>query len=360
MTLNTIWLVIIDLYQFVFNIQNITPEHHEVVEVVKPILTIDAPKEILKFSTSTFVTPSRMLDKNAHSTSISSVVIKNETKDSHDIDSDQIEIPTIVTEPPVSSEVSVTSATSTVEEVPPVEVESQISDKIFNTTKPSSPFIPFDLVPATMYVQNKTGANCFVGPHEDFDCVVSKLEYGTAVTVVGYDGRYAKINKPNLSGYVLKEDLTPVKNNVWPIFLDQKVYDALSEETKKTRLLIHDMFFSDRLQLPLQAGEYIVTRLMTEHRFINWSQKRPRIAGSWQGLLKGRSGIHITVSPKTDSIMEWVNDAGEGRLAYIEAVSPEKTLTITTVGVDNEGMFSIMILTESLWRELRPIFIEVT
>lgn len=360
MTLNTVWLVIVDLYNFVFGVQAVAVEQHEVTEEVQPILTIDAPKEILKFSTSTFVTPSRMLEKNAHSTTITSLSTKEEVKEPTDLpvavsyNKTNTDESALFTEPvlPVSTDIEL--------EVELVEVESKISDQIFNNSKLSTPTATFDLIPAIMYVQNKSGANCFVGPHQDFDSVISKLEYGTAFTVVGYDGRYAKINKPNLSGYVLKEDLTPLKNYVWPIFLDQKIYDTTNDETQKTRLLINDMFFSNSLNLPLQAGEYIVTRLMTEHRVINWSPKRPRTAGSWQSLLRGRSGIHITVSPKTDSIMEWVNDAGEGRLAYIEAVSPDKTLTITAVGIDTEGLFSIAILTESQWRELRPVFIEVT
>ncbi len=213
--------------------------------------------------------------------------------------------------------------------------------------------------PVVMYVSNADGTACVQTPMIDFDAVIETLPFGTAVTVIGYQGRFASVNRSNITGWVLKDDITPQKKEVWPPFVSGVVYDAGHPDTIKTRLLISDMFSAGALTLPLQAGEYIAVRLKSEHRSIPWSRKRPRRAGSWATLLRDVSGIHSGVTPKTDSIMEWQTDEGEGRLGYVEAVAPDLTITIGVVGEGEAGRFTVKTMSEEIWRELRPVFIEV-
>ncbi len=214
--------------------------------------------------------------------------------------------------------------------------------------------------PVVMYVNAPAGTSCIFAPHMDFDAVIDVLPYGTAVTVIGYQGRYASVNRSNITGWVLKDDLTPQKNEVWPEFASGVVYDVKHLETKKTRLLIRDTFGAGALELPLQAGEYISVRLASEHRQIPWTKKRPRVAGSWAALLRGVKGIYIGVTPKTDSIMEYQSEDGSGRLGYVEAVSPELAITITAIGEGERGRYTAKTMSAEIWRELRPVFIEVT
>ncbi len=214
--------------------------------------------------------------------------------------------------------------------------------------------------PVVMYVTAPLGAPCIFAPQLDFDAVIETLLYGTAVTVIGYQGRFASVNRSNINGWVLKDDLTPQKNEVWPELVSGVVYDAENSETKKTRLLINDTFGAGTLKLMLQAGEYITLRLKSEHRLIPWSRKRPRIAGSWAVLLRGVKGVYIGVAPKTDSIMEYHAENGEGRLGYVEAVTPDLTITITAVGDGESGRYTVKTMSAEIWRELRPVFIEVT
>ena len=214
--------------------------------------------------------------------------------------------------------------------------------------------------PVVMYVNAPQGSPCIYAPHMDFDGVIDMLTYGTAVTVIGYQGRYASVNRSNITGWISKDDLTPQKNEVWPEFVSGVLYDVDHLETKKTRLLIHDTFGAGALQLPLQAGEYISVRLASEHRQIPWTKKRPRVAGSWANLLRGVKGIYIGVTPKTDSIMEYQSVDGEGRLGYVEAVTPELAITITAIGEGESGRYTVKTMSAEIWRELRPVFIEVT
>ncbi len=214
--------------------------------------------------------------------------------------------------------------------------------------------------PVVMYVTAPAGTACIFAPQLDFDAVIDTLPFGTAVTVIGYQGRYASVNRSNITGWVLKDDLTPQKSHVWPELVPGVVYNSVHDETKKIRLLINDTFGAGALQLPLQAGEYISLRLKSEHRAILWTKKRPRVAGSWAGLLKGVKGVYMGVSPKTDSIIEYQSEAGEGRLGYVEAVTPELAITVTAVGEGESGRYTVKTMSAEVWRELRPVFIEVT
>lgn len=213
--------------------------------------------------------------------------------------------------------------------------------------------------PVVMYVSAPSGTPCVYAPQMDFDAVIETLPYGTAVTVIGYQGRYASVNRSNITGWVDKEAITPHKNTVWPSFVSGVTYGTDTPETTMTRTIIADTFGAGFLGLPLQAGEYIAVRLKSEHRSITWSRKRPRVVGTWATLLRGTAGIHIGVTPKTDTVMEWQTEGGEGRLGYVEAVAPDLSITMSAVGVEESGRYTVKTMTEEIWRELRPVFIEV-
>lgn len=213
--------------------------------------------------------------------------------------------------------------------------------------------------PVVMYVCNESGSARSTAPQQEFDGVVEHVPYGAAVTVVGYRGRYASVLRGGHTGWILKDDLALDKNSVWPQCVVRHEYLSTEPDTIKLRAIIEDIFGAGVSELPLQAGEYIMFRLLMEHRTIAWPQTRPRIPGMWQSILRGVAGIHSTIMPKTDSIMEWNTERGEGRLAYVESVSPDNTISLTLVGRVVAGQYETQTLIEEEWRELRPIFIEV-
>lgn len=223
-------------------------------------------------------------------------------------------------------------------------------------TLPPHYFESYD--PAVMYV-NVEQAVCVVRPYRDFDTVLAKFPYGTAVTVTGYQGNYAKVFWSHHEGWILKDSLTPHKAEVWPHFTEGNAYDADNASVKKLRLLIGDTFCTSELGLPLQAGEWVLYRLREQNRLIPWPVTHGRVPGDWQLFLKGVPGIHISILPKADSIMEWRGDDGVGRVAYVEKVSLEQTLTVSIAGLEEPGQFEEKIYLEADWRELRPVFIEV-
>jgi hypothetical protein len=210
--------------------------------------------------------------------------------------------------------------------------------------------------PTVMYVRNQAGTPCLLTPTFAFDAVQRIIPYGAAVTVAAY----ARVLHGAVTGWVFKDDVTPQKQEVWPELKEWVMYQADSPEVGKIRALISDSFGSGALQLPLQGGEYILLRLRTENRTITWPENRPRLPGSWQTILKGVAGIHNTILPRTGSVMEWQTESDGGRLAFVEAVGPDNTITVTCVGLVMAGQYTKQVWTQSEWRELRPVFIEVT
>ncbi len=214
-------------------------------------------------------------------------------------------------------------------------------------------------IPAVMYVSNNNGAECLRSPQLDYDAVIDTVPLGGAVTVIAYEGRFAKVSRANFVGFISKEDLTPDKNQIWPEFVLGHVYESDDKETIKTRALLQDIFCAGRLFMPLMPGEYVLLRLMSEHRFIKWGDKRPRLVGEWSSLLRGVSNIHIGINPKVDSVMEWKDEEGVGHIAYVESVTGDKAITITAIGLEEIGRYTSTMLSEEVWKEYRPLFIEV-
>jgi len=214
--------------------------------------------------------------------------------------------------------------------------------------------------PSILYVSALAGTVCLQEPGGVFDAIITTLSFGTAVTVAGFSGRYAHVQKGNYTGWVLKDDITPHKKDVWPELLTWGMYGAENPDTIKIRALINDEFGAGALALPLQAGEYVQLRLLQDKRTIVWPTGRPRLPGGWQSLLKGTLGIHSTITPKTDTIMEWQTENDGGRLAYVEAVGLDGVITTSCVGLVVAGQYTKQVWGAGDWKELRPTFIEVS
>lgn len=247
--------------------------------------------------------------------------------------------------------------------VTPVSV-SKKADTI--TTAPVDPILTTTVAhsrlnePAIMYVSALEGTVCLREPGGIFDAIITTLPFGTAVTVSAFSGRYAHVLKGNYTGWIMKDDITPHKHEVWPALQTWGMYGADNLVTVKIRALIGDEFGAGALALPLQAGEYILLRLLQDKRTIIWPDGRPRLPGSWQGLLKGTVGIHSTITPRTDTIMEWQTESDGGRLAYVEAVGLDGEITTSCVGLVVAGQYTKQVWGQGDWRELRPTFIEVS
>jgi hypothetical protein len=229
------------------------------------------------------------------------------------------------------------------------------------TEAESATMVVSELYPVSMYVVEEGGAPLFTSARVGFDERLFQVPYGQVVTVQSYEGKYAYVLVHGQVGFIAKDQLTPHKTDVWPALTPKTQYLADTPATIFVRKLLRDPFLAGYLSMPLQPGEYILLRLKQDSLTLPWPDvsTQPRVPGVWHQLLRGIRGIHTTVMPLTDSIMEWIAEDGEGRLAYVEAVLPDRTLRVSAVGMVVEGEYGEITLPESVWREWRPVFMEV-
>jgi len=197
-------------------------------------------------------------------------------------------------------------------------------------------------------------------PMKCYDSKILTLSYGDAVIVAAFQGNYANVQTNKYTGWVDKDVLSSRKEEVWPTWAYNTWCDATHETTLKVRALLKDMFFAGATGLPLQPAEYISVVLREDNRDINWPVALHRVPGCWHQLLRGVTGIHISVHATTDSIMEWTDGDGISHLAYVNEVRPDKTMRLSGVGIFDEGILESILVPSGLWREWRPIFIEIT
>ncbi len=198
----------------------------------------------------------------------------------------------------------------------------------------------------------------YVDPVIAFDTVCIKLPYSEQVHLQKIGGRWAYIKTSYVHGWVLKDSLAEKALDIFPQFEANVTYDDENTETHKLRLCIADMFEGEATKSILTDVEYVTYMLKRKGITIAWPVDRPRIAGTWQKKLRGAKGIHIGIFPKTDSVMEYVQD-DVGHVCYVEAVFPDQSITISSIGTFGEGFFSESMLQKDEWKELRPVFIEV-
>lgn len=237
-------------------------------------------------------------------------------------------------------------------------------------TKPLQPLLPLlparrtkievgndQTSPGSYYVSVKDAA-VRLDPVASFDNVILTLPFGTQLNVVKYGGRWAMAQIKEITGWILKDDIDSSATIVFPRFSVGSVYDAEHESTRKVRAYIDDEFHCTEPALPLTAAEYATYRLKRTQRVIHWPQRRPRLPGQWQVILRGNSSVHLGVIPKTASLMEYIEE-DQGYLLYVEAVFPDKSIQVSAVDYEGQGVYSESVLPKEVWRELRPIFIEV-
>ena len=202
-------------------------------------------------------------------------------------------------------------------------------------------------------------ARVMQSPVWKIDTVLALLSYGDSVRVLEFDGRFVRIFHNEIVGWVLKDEITEESLEVFPKFETGIVYLAAASETKKLREYIKDEFFTRDLYAPLQSGEYVWYELLKNRQHIVWPSIRPRQVGLWHTYLRGKPAIFSSVSPKTGSIIEYLDEEGVGFVGLVTTVTPEETITVKGIGRLREGEFAIETIKKEEWQEYRPIFMQI-
>jgi hypothetical protein len=180
------------------------------------------------------------------------------------------------------------------------------------------------------------------------------------VMVLEEKGRFSKVSENGVIGWVLRDDLADRAAHVYPEFIVGEANHAGDPNSERLRAVIEDAFHGGEAEVPLQAGEYVLYRLIRKGQKINWPPTRPRTPGRWHQILKGTPGIHISILPKGGSIMEHTLGNDVGHVAYVEAVFPDERITVSEVNYPSDGVYSERTLSKEEWQVLNPVFITVS
>jgi len=221
--------------------------------------------------------------------------------------------------------------------------------------------------PAAVLNENiNAGSAYFIGspallytdPVIAFDTAFFSISYGEQVQVLKFGGRWAFVRFKNREGWILKDVLKEQARDVLPTIVSGKVYEAHDDEVLKLRLYIEDMYGGAASAAILTDVEYVTYRLLRKGRTIPWGEERPRIAGTWQKNLRGKLYVHSSIVPKTDAVMEYVQD-DVGHVGYVEAVFPDDSIKVSILGSSTDGQFEELMMKKDEWKELRPVFIDI-
>jgi hypothetical protein len=199
----------------------------------------------------------------------------------------------------------------------------------------------------------------YVHPTQEFDGVLGTITYGDMVMVLEQKGRFMHVAHNGNEGWVLREDLVDRAAYVYPEFVIGEKNELDDPNTIRARAMIKDIFGGSRVEFPLQAGEYVVYRLLRKGIRVVWPETRPRVPGLWHTLLKGMVGVHISITPKTGTVMEYTLPEEIGHVAYVEAVFPDETITISETNFPDSGIYNERVLTRDEWKEFKPVFIQI-
>ena len=199
----------------------------------------------------------------------------------------------------------------------------------------------------------------FRNPTIEFDAQIATIPFGALIMMHEPQGRFYRISWNTISGWVLKDDLVDRTGLVHPQFTVGQENGVDHPNTAHVRTILGDIFGLNRSEFPLQAGEYVLYKLWKRNLKIEWPSDRPRVPGVWHRLLKGVPRIHMSILPKTGMIMEYMINSEIGHVAYVEAVFPDETITLSEAHFPDSGIYNERELSREMWRELRPTFIEV-
>lgn len=193
----------------------------------------------------------------------------------------------------------------------------------------------------------------------EFDTQIGTIPYGEAIIMHEARGRFYSITWKDISGWVLRDDCADRASRVYPDFRIGQEHSVDHPNTAHVRAIIGDVFGASRAEYPLQAGEYVLYKLWRKGMHIIWPHIRPRVPGLWHTILKGVPRIHMGVMPKTGSVMEYMMSDEVGHVAYVEAVFPDDTITISEVNFPDSGIYNERSLLKEEWKSLKPVFIQI-
>lgn len=200
-------------------------------------------------------------------------------------------------------------------------------------------------------------AYCLALPASTFDGLLFRLPYGVMVGVRRLQDGYAEVVYGGRVGWIAVTELCDDETQVFPQLQTNHYYGAQQREVVALRKCIQDVCLGGVAQLPLQSLEYMVYAISRHRPDFRWPDDRPRTPGMLHTILRGRSDIKMSIEPRTAAVMEVGSGEGSGFFGVVEAVQPDQSIALASVGRLAEGQFLRETFSRNEWKEWRPTFI---
>lgn len=223
------------------------------------------------------------------------------------------------------------------------------------TTTAETDFIP--LTVSDRYFIGVSGQFLYSDPTSSVETEVRPISYGEAVIIKKLGGDWAQVMIQDQIGWVHRRTLVTTQMLAVPTLAKNRLYTADQSETKDIRRWLQR--FDLQQSGPLTSVEYILQRLVRSGAVVPQQLHTMTTPGSWQRILRGAPGVHISVTPQVGSVMEYVLD-DIGFIAYVESIQSDQTIVISECSLVAPGQYTERTLEQAEYRELAPVFITIT
>lgn len=134
------------------------------------------------------------------------------------------------------------------------------------------------------------------------------------------------------------------------------VYTSESIETILLRAALKSYDTHLVLTGNLQLIEWLLYNIYVRNPDISLLALKMTPLGRWYQTIKSLPGTRVGIEPATGSLMEWHDAAQQSHAALVDVVAPDNTISISSISQDPSGTRVEQTMSESVWKELRPVF----
>lgn len=201
------------------------------------------------------------------------------------------------------------------------------------------------------------GAPLRANPHTGVDNVIRNIPYGSMLVALQTEDRWVRVFHMGTEGYVSLDDVVDKAAYVYPKFVIGESNTSIDPNTERVRAMIEDTFSCGESDLPLQAEEYVLYKIVRTGAHVDWGDVRPRVAGTWSDILKDRPQTTVSTEPKIRSVMEFRLENGQGHLAFVESVFDDGSVQLSEANWPENGIYNERVIVSEEWKKLNPTFI---
>lgn len=230
-----------------------------------------------------------------------------------------------------------------------------------------SPIVPSEVekmsesmfsVPGVVYAVTSTPL--YQNPGYEIDSKLSVIPFGTKLKTEAVKSGWIRVSHEGYVGWVSPKTVTQEEESIVPNFAAGDPVDNQNLSVRLLREYINDEFSAGTISPYLLDIEYVLFRLKKIGRTPIWPSDRPRLAGLWQHLLRGKPGVHIAIRPLSEAVIEYEHPTGVENIAFVSAVYPDMKIRIEGIYGEDKTIFRDEVFAQEEWREWRPVFISIT